>query len=136
MKSIPALRGRKLLCYNYFMVKVNTFYEFSESFADSRDDDRNHEINHDHRSNIMSNTYSQEERDLIANEVAGKAKSSVVKKIPLEIIKLAGKSAKIRALDAKGWTKNEIRASLSELYGKEIRFQHVRNVLVTKLTSK
>lgn len=118
------------------MVKVNTFYEFSESFADSYDDDRSRKINNDHRSNIMSNTYSQEERDLIANEVAGKAKSSVVKKIPLEIIKLAGKSAKIRALDAKGWTKNEIRASLSELYGKEIRFQHVRNVLVTKLTSK
>lgn len=78
--------------------------------------------------------YTAEELAIVQQQVASKKASSETRKVPIEIIKLPGKSAKIRALNAKGWTNNEIRAALSELYGKEVRFQHVRNVLVTKLS--
>lgn len=47
--------------------------------------------------------------------------------------KLAGlgtKSAKIRYLDGLGWSRGEIAAKL------DIRYQHVRNVLITPLTGK
>ena len=40
------------------------------------------------------------------------------------------KSAKIRYLDSIGWTRGEIATYL------DIRYQHVRNVLITPLTGK
>ncbi len=43
--------------------------------------------------------------------------------------KLPTKSAKIRYLDAKGWTRSEIKDKL------KIRYQHVRNVLITPVTN-
>ena len=44
-----------------------------------------------------------------------------------EADKLTGKSAKIRYLDSAGWSRKEIAVHLG------IRYQHVRNVLVTIL---
>lgn len=41
------------------------------------------------------------------------------------------KSAMIRFLYADGMKKGEIAKALSEFYGKDMRYQHVRNVLIT-----
>lgn len=46
---------------------------------------------------------------------------------------LNGKSAQIRYLDSIGWSRKDIVNKLSSIYGKDIRYQHVRNVLVTQL---
>ena len=54
-------------------------------------------------------------------------KTKEVKKIPAEIEKLETKSAKIRALAAKGWSRGDIARVLG------IKYQHVRNVLTTPL---
>lgn len=43
------------------------------------------------------------------------------------------KSAKIRYLDSIGKKRGEIAKILTDLYGKTVRYQHVRNVLVTPL---
>lgn len=50
-----------------------------------------------------------------------------VKAIPEEVAALITKSAKIRALAAMDWSRGEIASAL------QIRYQHVRNVLVTPL---
>ncbi len=44
--------------------------------------------------------------------------------------KLPTKSARIRYLDMKGWTRSDIAIRIG------IRYQHVRNVLITPLTGK
>lgn len=49
------------------------------------------------------------------------------------LVELKGKSAQIRYLDSIGKTRKEIVTIMSELHGKAIRYQHVRNVLVTLL---
>lgn len=41
---------------------------------------------------------------------------------------LTTKASKIRLLDAEGWTRSEIAARLG------VRYQHVRNVLITPVT--
>lgn len=46
----------------------------------------------------------------------------------------ATKSSKIRALHALNLDRSTIANLLTNHYGKEVRYQHVRNVLVTKLT--
>ncbi len=46
----------------------------------------------------------------------------------------ASKSSKIRALAAQGVERSTIASLLTNFYGKEVRYQHVRNVLVTQLT--
>ncbi len=53
--------------------------------------------------------------------------SKEAREIPKEISALPTKSAKIRALDAKGWSRSDIARAL------EIRYQHVYNVLATPL---
>lgn len=53
--------------------------------------------------------------------------------IDATLSELKGKSAQIRYLDSQGFTRKDIVAKLSGIYGKEIRYQHVRNVLVTQL---
>ena len=53
--------------------------------------------------------------------------SQEAREIPEEISALPTKSAKIRALDAEGWSRSDIARALG------IRYQHVRNVLVTPL---
>jgi Ulp1 family protease len=45
--------------------------------------------------------------------------------------KYEGKSMQIRYMDSIGYSRTDIKDLLSEYYGKEIRYQHVRNVLVT-----
>ena len=50
-----------------------------------------------------------------------------------EALKLPTKSAQIRALAALNYPRGEISQILTNHYGKEVRYQHVRNVLVTKL---
>ena len=58
---------------------------------------------------------------------APKAAAQEAREIPKEISELPTKSAKIRALDAEGWSRSDIARAL------DIRYQHVRNVLVTPL---
>jgi hypothetical protein len=43
----------------------------------------------------------------------------------------ATKSSKIRALDVLGVNRSTIANLLTNFYGKEVKYQHVRNVLVT-----
>jgi len=50
--------------------------------------------------------------------------------VPKDVMDLSTTSARIRALDAKGWT----RAQIAKALGK--RYQHVRNVLVTPIKSQ
>ena len=54
-------------------------------------------------------------------------KTKEVRTIPEGIADMPTKSAKIRALSAEGWSRSEIANALN------IRYQHVRNVLVTPL---
>lgn len=51
----------------------------------------------------------------------------------VEILKMSTKSSQIRALAAEGYPRGEIAQILTNHYGKEVRYQHVRNVLLTKL---
>lgn len=48
----------------------------------------------------------------------------------------ATKSSKIRALDAAGVSRSTIANLLTNFYGKEVKYQHVRNVLVTIVNKK
>lgn len=48
----------------------------------------------------------------------------------------AAKSAKIRALHSMSLDRSTIAQLLTNFYGKEVRYQHVRNVLLTELTTK
>ncbi len=45
------------------------------------------------------------------------------------------KSSQIRALAAKKWERGDIARFLSIVHGKEVRYQHVRNVLVTPVSN-
>lgn len=58
---------------------------------------------------------------------------SVEQTIDTTLASLTGKSAQIRYLDSLGWSRKDIVSKLSSIYGKDIRYQHVRNVLVTQL---
>lgn len=64
---------------------------------------------------------------------SNKVINNEVTDIDVELSKLDGKSSKIRYLDSLGWTRKQIVEKISSLYGKEVRYQHVRNVLVTQL---
>ena len=44
---------------------------------------------------------------------------------------LETKSAQIRYLNGIGFTRSEISTYLTKMYGKLVRYQHVRNVLIT-----
>lgn len=55
------------------------------------------------------------------------SKKKEVIDVDAELAKLNGKSAKVRYLDSQGWTRSQIKDKLG------IRYQHVRNVLVTQL---
>lgn len=46
------------------------------------------------------------------------------------------KSAQIRYLDSEGYTRGDISRILTKFYGKLVRYQHVRNVLITPLVGK
>ena len=59
-----------------------------------------------------------------------KANIQISKSIQNELNKLNTKSAKIRYLDSKGFSRSEIAKILN------IRYQHVRNVLITPLVGK
>ena len=48
-----------------------------------------------------------------------------IKRLPSEVSSLPTKSSKIRKLDSMGWSRGDISRTL------EIRYQHVRNVLIT-----
>ena len=65
--------------------------------------------------------------------MAKKVKNVQTNDVMAELQNLKGKSAQIRYLDSIGKTRSEIVKIISELHGKEIRYQHVRNVLVTLL---
>ena len=54
-----------------------------------------------------------------------KAKFSMTKQTKVAVAKLSTKSAAIRYLDSQGCTRSEIASALG------IRYQHVRNVLIT-----
>lgn len=51
-----------------------------------------------------------------------------IKSLPEEVKSLSTKSAQIRYLYSEGWEKGDIARSMG------IRYQHVRNVLITPLT--
>ena len=50
-----------------------------------------------------------------------------------QISKMTTKSEQIRFLNSKGYTRSEISKTLTEYYGKLVRYQHVRNVLITPI---
>ena len=50
-----------------------------------------------------------------------------------QISKMTTKSEQIRFLNSVGHTRSEISKILTEYYGKLVRYQHVRNVLITPL---
>ena len=50
--------------------------------------------------------------------------------------KLETKSAQIRYLHGKGYSRSDISKILSAKYGKLVRYQHVRNVLITPVNLK
>lgn len=50
--------------------------------------------------------------------------------------KLPTKSAQIRYLNSQGFSRGDISRILSKYYGKEVRYQHVRNVLITPITNE
>ena len=50
-----------------------------------------------------------------------------------ELKALESKSAQIRYLDSEGFERADIARILTKFYGKEVRYQHVRNVLITPL---
>ena len=43
------------------------------------------------------------------------------------------KSAQIKYLNSLGWSRGDISRYLTKFYGKLVRYQHVRNVLVTEV---
>jgi len=45
-------------------------------------------------------------------------------------------SARIRYLDSEGFTRSQITKLITNASGGELRYQHVRNVLLTPLTTK
>lgn len=49
---------------------------------------------------------------------------------------LTTKSSQIRKLNSEGWKTADISRFLTEFHGKLVRYQHVRNVLITPLTNK
>ncbi len=62
-----------------------------------------------------------------------KAIDSAETELVTTALKLPTKSAQIRALAAGGMEQGVIAQVLTNHYGKEVRYQHVRNVLVTKI---
>lgn len=62
------------------------------------------------------------------------AKNADQKAIMTIVTSDQSKSAKIRALHTSGVDRSTIASLLTNFYGKEVRYQHVRNVLVTELT--
>lgn len=69
--------------------------------------------------------------DTKKNAIAAASNEAVV-----AILALPTKSAQIRALAAEGFPRGEISQILTNHYGKLVRYQHVRNVLETKLASQ
>ena len=63
-------------------------------------------------------------------------KNQATKVESFDLSKFPSKSAAIRSLSAEGKTRSEIVKIISEAQGRPIRYQHVRNVLITPLVGK
>lgn len=61
---------------------------------------------------------------------------SSVPEVSYDLSKFTTKSAMIRYLDSEGVKRGRIAKILSEHFGKTVRYQHVRNVLVTMIKTK
>jgi hypothetical protein len=57
------------------------------------------------------------------------------KELTAELDSCVSLSAEIRLLASKGWKRGDISRTLSARKGRNVRYQHVRNVLITPLKS-
>ncbi len=68
------------------------------------------------------------------NEMSNQKKE--VKSLPPKYVSLPTKSSMIRSMSLDGWGRGDIGRTLSEHFGTLVRYQHVRNVLITPLKKK
>jgi hypothetical protein len=66
-----------------------------------------------------------------ANQTTTKKTVTVTAETTKALKELPTLSARIRYLDSKGMSRGDIQRTLTQHEGREIRYQHVRNVLVT-----
>ncbi len=64
-----------------------------------------------------------------------KTKKTSAGQLKKALSKLPTKSAQIRYLDSIGHTRSDISKVLTDFHGKLVRYQHVRNVLITPVTA-